>query len=189
MTAMPPAEISHGVLDGPWDQALWFELPGTLRSKSNARRFTNSPQERTAYDRQKSFAVQVTMLGNAARPSDWQTGAGLPFAQQPQMVAVVLARTVLDATNVPKSLHDALQVPVLRAYGVTVVGEGGLFADDNQIRCAVQQTARGKTGGGIAAFARLPADANQQQVAAAAAALHAAVLTLADGAVPGFESA
>jgi hypothetical protein len=155
--------LASGLLHGPWDQAFFFELPGTVRSKSNARRFTGSQQERAAYADNRAFARQVALIAQACRPAGWQLGAPPPSPLQarPQVVAAVLARSTLDATNVPKSLHDAV--------------EGIVFHNDASVRGAAQVTVRGRAGGGLVAFARLSPDTSPAEASAATAALLAAL--------------
>jgi hypothetical protein len=158
------AELRHGSLEGPWDQAFYFELPGAVRSKSNARRFTGDAGQRRAYGAERLFAQQTELVARVALPTGWELGPPPPasLGARPQVVAAVVARTTLDATNVPKSIHDAL--------------EGVVFHNDASVRAASQLTVRGREGGGAVAFARLPATASCVEVAEANAKLLAALL-------------
>lgn len=172
------SRIATGTFDGPWVEAFWFELPGTLRSKSNARRFSRdgkvSAKERRAYEAEQAFAKSVKMVAGVARPRSWELGpSGVnTLAQRPQIVTVVAARSTLDATNVPKTLHD--------------VCEGIVFHNDASVRSATQVTVRGAGGGGVVAFARLAPDATLAEVTAAQVALIGLLVDQARELVAGF---
>lgn len=121
MAADPP-DPWHGPLDGPFDQAMWVWLP-KVRSKSNFRRYRRN-QPRTADQKAAAaYQQQVADTFRLARPAGWAVGNPTdPIAQRPTVLVTFIARTRVDAANVPKSILDA--------------GEGpdGLYLNDASVR-------------------------------------------------------
>lgn len=103
--------------------ALWVPL-ASLKSKSNFRR----QQRNSSWSRLSSFEDGVARLLMAVRGYSWPLGdQELAVASRPHVVASVLARTMLDAGNLSKSVLDAAQ--------------GVLYHTDASVRC-VQEFAQ-----------------------------------------------
>ena len=136
-------------LDGPWLSAFVFEVPYPVRSKSNARRYRTktgtrrTQAERAAAKAEKQFTSQTRELARFARPGSWELGPPPPasVSQRPVVVSSVIAHTLLDATNVPKSLLDAC--------------EKVIYHTDATVRGASQLTVRADGAGALVGFAQL----------------------------------
>jgi hypothetical protein len=150
---MPPVS---GSLEGPWVDALWFDVPVTFVSKANYR-FKGRGD--STWTRIKDFEVTIAALALDARPADWEQGnPAAKVADRPRIVLLVSARTCLDAGNLFKCVADAL-------------GDGVLYTDDNQIAyCAalVEARTRKDPGGRIAVAVLAPGTSNTAVLAAAA---------------------
>jgi len=152
--------LHHRPLDGPWQTAFVTEIPGRPRSKANARRFTRAPQEQRAYQAANAYRDTVSQLLDLITPHTWQLGPPppSPVDRRPIVLSVIVARTTLDATNIPKTLHDA--------------AEGRLYHTDSSVRSATQLTVRTTVDrGSVAGFAQLPAGTALVDIAAAHTAL------------------
>jgi Holliday junction resolvase RusA-like endonuclease len=104
---------SGGPLEGPWEQAFWFCVPGEVRSKSNHRQ-GDRRGGKTTWSLVASYELAVMSVGRKYRPAHWEQGEkGTPVASRPKIVAFCFARTMLDVGNIDKSLLDALQGVVM----------------------------------------------------------------------------
>jgi Holliday junction resolvase RusA-like endonuclease len=144
--------------DESFEQGFVFEVPFAFASKSNFRRYSETTRT-NSWSRFRSFEDAIFHTANAARPADWlNPGVELTLALRPVIVVVLYARTTLDASNLPKSVLDALQ--------------GVLYANDAQVRHVSSFTTRTTTNKvGYAGVARLAAGASNEEIIAAAAAL------------------
>lgn len=165
MTSPWPQQTS-GPLDGPWDQAFYFVLPGPVGSKSNFRHGQGAK-----WADLKAFADQVRLAARAARPRGWVTGeTGTSVAQRPVLVTAVFARSMLDVGNLDKSILDAVEGTPRK--GITPAQPGVVMVNDAQVAGAAAWGVRTATDpGALVAFARLPAGAPRADVATATAAL------------------
>jgi hypothetical protein len=152
----PPASA---LLEGPWVEAFWMEVPFPVRSKSNFRRHRRGDGDRWA--QHATFADRLAELARAAVPGTWDIGdATAPLAQRPVVVAHLAAVTLLDTGNVDKSDLDAV--------------EGIVYWNDASVRASSAATVRRRDGQrGWAAFARLEPGSS----AAAVTDAHIALLT------------
>ena len=154
--------LSAALLTSPlWRSAFVFELPSQLQSKSNFRRGSNW-RPLTAF----SDSVATTAL--MFRPAGWVTGsADCSVAERPPVVAVVAARTLLDSSNLSKSVLDAV--------------EGVLYHTDASVRGETSVSYRsGTSQRGFAGFALLRDGTPVTGVAAALAGLVGPVVDFAD---------
>ena len=144
-----------------WRSAFVFELPSQLRSKSNFRRGGD-------WRPLTGFSNSVATTALMFRPAGWVLGdASRPVAERPPVVAVVAARTLLDSSNLSKSVLDAV--------------EGVLYHTDASVRGETSVAYRsGKAQRGYAAFALLHDAASVAEVAAALADLVGPVVDFAD---------
>jgi hypothetical protein len=150
---VPPnrlAEIEAQDLDvAGANAAFCFPIPDGVRSKSNFRRQRSG----TEWGKLSRFEDLVATYARAARPAHWVVGDGsVPVAQRPGVVAVVWARTLLDAGNLSKSVLDSLQDIV--------------YVNDNAVRAVVELAERGRSDQvAVVALAQVPADADAGNVA------------------------
>ena len=142
-------------IPGPWGQAFWVDVPLSLRSKSNFRRGAG----RGEWARQRSFSEDLARIVRAAVPVDWELGSfDAALKDRPVVVAVIVARSVLDAGNFSKSVLDAC--------------EGVVFHNDASVLHSGAYGERGRTDQRIMlGFARLESGASLDQLVAAASAL------------------
>jgi hypothetical protein len=133
------------------------ELDMAAQSKSNYRRTRRS--EQGAWGDLASFEDQLAMLVAPHVPDDWETGSPLEkVAKRPTVVAVVVARSPLDAANLSKSTLDAF--------------EGLLYVTDAQVQGCATVGERGRTDQWLAlSFAQLRPGSTVEETAAALAAL------------------
>lgn len=150
----------HGTFtDGPWTAALWFTVPGRVHSKSNHRHGNGNWADLVAYE------DEVAMTSRAARPSAWPEVDDV--SPRPVVVAVLVARTGVDAGNLSKSILDACQ--------------NVLYVDDRQVTGLSDLVEPTRTGQGLlAAFAALSPDATVTDAASAQATLMGRVRDLLD---------
>jgi hypothetical protein len=141
----------------PWLQAFQVSVDLPFRSKSNFRRVSSS--DRSDWARQRKFEDDLRLVVAASLPEGWETGtADEPLAKRPVVVAVICARTLLDAANLSKSVIDAC--------------EGLVYINDASV--AAVTTLAERTGiehGGEVAFCRLGPGASPQDALTAAAEL------------------
>lgn len=142
---------------GPWDQAVWFEVPFPIRSKSNFRR--SSGASRGEWARQRSFEDDVRRLATAALPATWERGdPDRPLPSRPVVVVLICARTLLDAANLSKSVLDAC--------------EGTVFHNDASAALVSTLAERGRAEqSGTVLCCRLAPGASPEQLLGAASAL------------------
>jgi Holliday junction resolvase RusA-like endonuclease len=135
--------------------AFCFPIPDGVQSKSNFRRQRRGGD----WGRLSRFEDLVATYARAARPTGWVLGdPDLPVAKRPGVVAVVWARTMLDAGNLSKSVLDAL--------------EGVVYVNDNAVRAVVELAERGRSDqSAVVALAQLPPDASPLVVAEVTSAL------------------
>lgn len=157
-TSAAGRELRRGTLAGPWEQAFWVEVPFAVRSKSNSRRGAYDSKAAQDWREHKTFVGELADTVAAAVPAGWVTGdPDEALGDRPVVVALVAARTLLDAGNLSKSVLDAL--------------EGLVYVNDaSALHCTLVAVRSGSGQRGLVAFARLaPAAALADQVAAAAA--------------------
>lgn len=147
-------------LAGPWQSAIYVELPSKLRSKSNFRR----GKKATSWEKYASFEMVAANTFRMARPEGWVLGdKGQPVKERPTVLLVVCARSLLDSSNFTKSIADAMQGElVINDASVTATATLGERAGKDQI-CGV-------------GTAQLPAGATLEEQATALGSL--AVLTV-----------
>ena len=152
----PVTDIRSGPLSGPWQDAFFVDLPLRARSKSNFRRYRTGPGH---WDDFASFEADVAALVAPAVPAGWDRGdPAAPVARRPVFVALVAARTVLDVSNLSKSVLDSL--------------EGVVYVTDAQVAAETSVAERGRSGQWLSvAFARLVPGSGTDCALAAAAAL------------------
>ena len=123
---------------------------GQVKSKSNFRRSGKSKWSEIA-----SFEYELAHLIRQARPSDWQTDEQKKVSDRPKVVAVIIARTMLDAGNLSKSVLDA--------------AEGVLFQNDASVSLVMEYADRGRDDQqAIISFIQLPHDADKRTAGEAA---------------------
>lgn len=109
-------------LDGPWQSAFAFEVPGPLLSKSNFRR--GGVSAGFSWQSLSRFEQSVAAVARQARPPSWVTpDAGISLSRRSPVVSVVVARSLLDVGNFHKSLLDAC--------------EGVVFVSDAEVRAVL----------------------------------------------------
>lgn len=157
-----------GSLEGPWEQAFYFHVPGQPMSKSNHR---HDATHRAAWAAMKSYGDLVATAARAGRPRGWLTGNPTEsVSDRPVVVACLFARTMLDAGNLDKSVLDA--VAGTPAKGRAPATAGVVMASDAQVRSTHSWVVRAAADPGLLAlFARLRPGAGPWQVAAAAVEL------------------
>lgn len=116
--------------------ALWVPVPA-LKSKSNFRRELRG----SAWGSIRSFEDDLAKLLLGARGFSWPLGdKSAKVSDRPHVVACVLARTLIDAGNLSKSVHDA--------------AEGVIYHTDASVRCTMEFAERaGKNQHGAVGFA------------------------------------
>lgn len=148
------ADVATGVLSGPWVEAFWFDVPFPVRSKSNYRH-SRRPEARAQWETEKAFQAALANLAASAVPGGWDPGDGeVPLERRPAVVAVIGARTLLDAGNLSKSVLDALE-------DVTYVNDASVRA------CLTVAVRTGKGNRGVVALARLAPGASVTELVAA----------------------
>lgn len=153
-----------GLLEGPWLQAFFTELPGEMRSKSNARRYrARRVTARERWSAYRDYESGVAAWIADAVPEGWELGPPPPAAlrARPTVASFVFARTALDAANLPKSVLDAAQ--------------GIVYWTDASVRYSSELADRSRSAdGGLVAFARLAPGTGSNELLVAGAALAAA---------------
>lgn len=115
---------------------MWFSVPGRVLSKSN---FRNS--KGNSWRAVSEYEQVVSATARAARPSGWPT-----LVQDAPVVAILAARTGIDAGNISKSVLDACQ--------------NVLYRSDAYVRCLTDLAVPARNDLGLfAAFAVLAVDA------------------------------
>jgi len=90
---------------GPWLSLLALDLDLQVASKSNYRQ--GGP---ASWRRFRAFEDTLTRLARSSLPASWpDLGAPLSLAERPPVALVIVASTMLDAANLPKSITDALE--------------------------------------------------------------------------------
>lgn len=147
------------MLEGPWVEAFWVDLGTRLRSKSNFRRAPRRRAGSAEWSSLARFEQTVATVVREQLPSSWELGAvGASIAQRPVVVAVVVARSLLDSGNFTKSVLDAC--------------EGLVFRTDASVLASAAVSERSRTDQrSVVAFARLAPAASTEEIASAAAAL------------------
>lgn len=148
-------DVRHGPLSGPWLRGFWVELPFVARSKSNYR------QGDAGWGSLASFEDAIAAIVAQHVPAGWELGSSLErVADRPVVVALVAARSVLDAANLSKSVLDALQ--------------GVCYVSDAQVAGSVNVGERGRLGQWLSiALAQLSPGAPLDAVVAATSELPA----------------
>ena len=110
---------------GPWTAGVVFSLPTPVASKSNHRNGRSGKEWR----RFKGFEEVVYYAARAALPANWPALAPeQPLARRPVVAIAIAASTRLDASNLSKSVADAL--------------EGVCYANDASARAVVSIAVR-----------------------------------------------
>lgn len=130
-----------------------FDLDFPVVSKSNHRHTTNSTSAR-AWRRTKAFEDGLTLLARTNLPHTWPgLAADLPVPSRPTVGLVIVASTMLDAANLPKSVCDAL--------------EGVCYANDASARAVSVLTLRSRTPRATIAVAAYAPDVDLSALASA----------------------
>lgn len=124
--------MSDTLLNGPWEQAFYVDLPAQLRSKSNYRR------GKKGWGALATFEAVTASVLQQYRPEGWDLGeANAPVKERPTVVIAVAATSMLDSSNFTKSLADAME-------GVLVHNDASIAANasislraKNDQRCGV----------------------------------------------------
>lgn len=148
-------------LDGPWQSAFAFEVPGPLLSKSNFRR--GGVSAGFSWQSLSRFEQSVAAVARQARPVSWAAPeAGVSLSQRSPVVSVIVARSLLDVGNFHKSLLDAC--------------EGVLFVSDAEVRAVLAVGDRARSDQWAwAGFAQCAPGAGVAELSAAVSALSACV--------------
>jgi len=175
MTGMVWPTPASGPLDGPFEQGFYVHVPGAPVSKSNHR---HDRAHRAQWATLKAYAARVAWAARAARPRGWVTGdPAVPVAGRPRVVVHLLARSLLDAGNLDKSVLDAVSGHPARAGAPPRTGV--LMASDAQVAAVTSHVVRDSGDQGLLAlFARLGPTATPAQVADTVAALARAAVRL-----------
>lgn len=129
-----------------------FDLDFPVVSKSNHRHTAKSASTH-AWRRTKAFEHALTMLARTNLPTSWPPLApDLPVSQRPTVGLVIVASTMLDAANLPKSVCDAL--------------EGVCYANDASARAVSVLTLRSQTPRATIAVAAYAPDTDLSALAA-----------------------
>jgi hypothetical protein len=144
---------------------------GPVRSKSNFRRGRAGAGRQ--WQQLHDFEAATALALRQARPDDWDcAGHDLPVAQRPVVVVAVVARTLLDAGNLSKSLLDAAQ--------------GVLYPTDASVGGVAEITERGRDRQrSLVGFAQLPAGTERTEVTQALSALSRLVVETYEAGHPG----
>ena len=129
---------------------------GQVKSKSNYRRSSSSKWSEIS-----SFEIELGTILRQARPTGWLNDTEDKVTDRPRVVAVIIARTMLDAGNLSKSILDA--------------AEGVLFQNDSSVGLVMEYADRAKNDQrSVVAFTQLPAGSTRGEMAAEASKLFAA---------------
>ena len=110
----------------PWASLLVLDLDLAVASKSNYRRGKSG-----AWRRLRAFEDALTHLARTALPSSWPPlAADRPLKERATVAVVIVASTLVDAANLPKSVTDAL--------------EGVCYANDASARAVAAFSLRSK---------------------------------------------
>lgn len=140
-------------LDGRWTSAVVFSLAVPILSKSNHRH-----SRRGSWGAYRSFEDAVAYQARAALPTTWPLlGADKPLAQRPTCVLAIIASTRIDATNLPKSVADAL--------------EGVAYVNDASVRASCCVAHRSSRNSAVVALAALHPNVSMKELATASAVL------------------
>lgn len=122
-------------------------------SKSNFRRGDQT------WRKVRDFEDAVAMEARIALPLDWVSGnPDSPVAARPKVVAVISARTLLDAGNISKSILDAVQ--------------GVLYVNDAEVAAVTEMVTRSRSNqGAVVSFVQLPSTSTQEDITRALQAL------------------
>lgn len=127
---------------GPWKSATVFTLTVPVVSKSNHRH----SRAASSWGRFKGFEDAVTFESRTALPETWpDLAADRPLKERPTVVLVIVASTMIDASNLPKSIADAL--------------EGVCYINDASARATVSLAERSTVPHAVVAVAALAPDA------------------------------
>lgn len=142
---------------GPWAHAFYTDLPTALRSKSNYRH----GEKKSAWGTLRNFETVAGLTIARDVPDGWALGSKSDaLADRPVVLMVILARSMLDASNFSKSLADA-------AEGVVVINDASITATTSLgVRARKDPRA-------AVAFAQLPAGTSLPDQASALAELTA----------------
>jgi hypothetical protein len=89
----------------PWASLLVLDLDLVVASKSNYRRGPSG-----TWRRLRAFEAALTHLARTALPASWPPlAADRPLKERPSVAVVIVASTLVDAANLPKSVTDALE--------------------------------------------------------------------------------
>lgn len=137
-----------------------IDIDFPLRSKSNYRRRANS----NTWSTHRSFEDGLALLARSKTPKDWDLGdAAAPLSTRPVIVMLIAATSLLDTSNLSKSVADAL--------------EGVLYHNDASIRLVTCLSQRQRSPQRACVLVRaLPAGAEVSEMTAAAEELFSAYL-------------
>lgn len=110
----------------PWASLLVLDLDLAVASKSNYRSGKSGNWRRL-----RAFEDALTHLARTALPTTWPSlAADRPLKERATVAVVIVASTLLDAANLPKSVTDAL--------------EGVCYANDASARAVAAFSLRSK---------------------------------------------
>ena len=165
---MWPHDPDQGVwMNSAWTAAVWAAFNEPVVSKANHRMFTKTSGS-SSWQKIAMFEQGVHHRLRQVRPPQWVLPASDSApASRPAVACVVVARTMLDAGNVTKSLLDA--------------SEGVLVVNDYEVSALATITERGRANAGaVAAFAQLHVGVTARHKQRALDVLTENVLTLLD---------
>lgn len=88
----------------PWASLLVLDLDLAVASKSNYR------QGNGGWRRLKAFETVLTHLARTSLPASWPPlDADYPLKERATVAVVIVASTLVDTANLPKSITDALE--------------------------------------------------------------------------------
>lgn len=147
------------LFDPCWLSAFTFVPSMQVRSKSNYRRTARSNQ----WSQFRSFEDALAVDARLALPGSWPALASdLPLGQRPTVGLVVVAATTIDATNLSKSIADAL--------------EGVCYHNDASVRVSTSFAVRTRTPHAVVGLCALEPAAALSNLAAATTALSSAAI-------------
>ena len=131
-------------LKGPWGAAFWIKIEDTIKSKSNYRRGNNKVQNWLPY---RKFENDLSFIVSTKLPNNWEIGnREQSLKERPIIVAVIIAQSNLDSSNISKSILDAC--------------EGLVYLNDASVKTSITITEKplkkNQDNKTILAFASLP---------------------------------
>ena len=146
-------------LYGPWNAAFWIKIEDTIKSKSNYRRGNNKVQNWLPY---RKFENDLSFIISTKLPSNWEIGnREQSLKERPIIVAVIIAQSNLDSSNISKSILDACE-------GLVYLNDASVKATITITEKPLKKNQDNKT---IVAFALLDNEATLEEQVKASTAL------------------